>query len=114
MRPIHFYLAFVGALSTCFGPSASAGTHRLLVLDIGRYQNHVPGSDHHRLLLLEIESGNTVASAELGGNTSLGVSPKGDVIATVSSWVRRVWISIGPKTSACSRADDSRTPSPGG
>lgn len=85
MRPIHFYLAFVGALSTCFGPSASAGTHRLLVLDIGRYQNHVPGSDHHRLLLLEIESGNTVASAELGGNTSLGVSPKGDVIATVSS-----------------------------
>src|SRR5207302_10780288 len=60
MRLIHFCIALLGALSTCFSPSVGADTHGLIVLDIGRYPNDRPGSDRHRLLVLETESGKTV------------------------------------------------------
>jgi hypothetical protein len=57
-----------------------AGSHRLLILDNGRKRR--PESDH-QLLLVDVESGKVVARQEIGSNTSLAVSPKGDVVAAV-------------------------------
>jgi hypothetical protein len=57
-----------------------SGSHRLLILDNGRKRR--PESDH-QLLLVDVESGKVVARQEIGSNTSLAVSPKGDVVAAV-------------------------------
>jgi hypothetical protein len=64
--------------------SANADSHRLIVLDIGRFPTGRPGSQEHRLLLFDIDSGKVVSAAKLGFNTSIGVSPRGDAVAALS------------------------------
>src|SRR5262245_35337486 len=59
-------------------------SHRLLILDIGRENPLVrPGSDHHHLLLVDIESGKILARQKIGTHSSLAVSPKADVVAAI-------------------------------
>jgi hypothetical protein len=87
MRTARSYGAVLSAFLMCLTPSVSAAGHRLLLLDIGRYPNGRPGSDHHRLLLLDTESGQVAATAVLGINTNLALSPQGEIVAAVS-WSR--------------------------
>ena len=79
-------VAMLSVWLSCFGPVVAADSHRVLVLDIGREENKRPGLYHHRLLVLEIESGKVLAQAELGTHTSLALSPRGEVVATLSEY----------------------------
>src|SRR4051794_32970892 len=59
-----------------------AGTHRILVLDI---QNKRGGKSHD-LRLIEVESGKVLAQVDhVGYHTDLAVSPRGDVVAVLTS-----------------------------
>jgi hypothetical protein len=59
-----------------------AGTHRILVLDI----HNERGDKSHDLRLIEIESGKVIAQVDhVGFNTDLAVSPRGDVVAVLTS-----------------------------
>jgi hypothetical protein len=64
------------------------GSHRLLVLDNGR--KRFPAAQH-QLLIVDVESGKVVAKQEIGSNTSLAVSPKGNLVAAIyNRWDDRV------------------------
>jgi hypothetical protein len=71
---------FLGGLTNL----ASAAGPRLLLLDIGRFPNNRPGSLHHQLVLLDTESGQIAATAALGTNTNLALSPQADIVAAIS------------------------------
>jgi hypothetical protein len=74
--------------SGAFATEEAAESHRLLILDNGR--KRLP-EEQHQLLLVEVESGKVVARQEIGRNTSLAVSPKGDVVAAIyNRWDERV------------------------
>jgi hypothetical protein len=65
-------------------PLQAADSHRLLILDIGRWPNGREGSDHHQLRVIEVESGKTLAQAGIGFNTHLTLSTGGDEVAVIS------------------------------
>ena len=59
-----------------------AGTHRIVVLDI----HNGRGDNSHDLRLIEVESGKVIAQVDhVGFNTDLAVSPRGDVVAVLTS-----------------------------
>src|SRR5437899_6181039 len=74
----------------CFGwpiPTWSAETHRVLILDIGREQvNGRAGSRDHRILVVEIESGKVLGEALIGFDSSISLSPKGNVASAISDY----------------------------
>jgi hypothetical protein len=70
-----------------FTSASGADSHRLVVLDIGRWPNNRPGSDRHQLLLVGIASGAVLARADLESNTSLAVSRDGETVAAIA-WLR--------------------------
>jgi hypothetical protein len=54
-----------------------------LVLDIGRF---LPGEDRQQIRVVEIETGKVLARTEVGFNTSLALSPAGDVVSVVDNF----------------------------
>jgi hypothetical protein len=74
--------------SGAFATEEAAESHRLLILDNGR--KRWP-AEQHQLLLVDVESGKIVARQEIGSNTSLTVSPKGDLVAAIyNRWHERI------------------------
>src|SRR5262249_55764564 len=61
------------------GPTYSAESHRLLVLDV----RGSTGAADSQVLLVEIESGNGLAKVGIGFNAEMAVSPKGDLVVAV-------------------------------
>jgi hypothetical protein len=82
-------LALVCVGFSSFDTIPPGASHRVLVLDIGRWPNKRPGSDQHSLLLLDIQPGKVLARTQLGVNTSLALSPQGDIIAALSGGQRK-------------------------
>jgi hypothetical protein len=77
-------LALLGVCLCTFGPTRAADNHQVVILDIGRWPNGREGSDHHRLLVLDIESAKVTAHAVIGFNSDIAVSPGGDLLTAIS------------------------------
>lgn len=84
MRFHHAFLALVSLFLGTLGLAFAADGHRVVVLDIGRWPNGRAGSNQYQLLVLDIDSGKTLAKREIGFNTDIDLSPKGDVLSAIS------------------------------
>jgi hypothetical protein len=78
VRSAWWMLILVAAISSV---ARANDVHRVVVLDAGVRR----GVDNHRLLLLEIESGNVLANVELGAPTNVAVSVDGHIVAALTS-----------------------------
>ena len=69
-------ILIVGSVDASYG----GGGHQVLILDMLKKQ----ATGDSRLVVLDIESGKVISTAETGRGPEIGISPKGDVVAVLT------------------------------